>query len=318
LKTKKLYLAPLQSYTTADYRNLHQKYFGFVDKYYAPYLRFEPNKALKKSVLKDILPENNIKIPLVPQLLGTDIPMFIELLNRMKTWGYHEVNWNLGCPYPMVTGRGFGAALMQNTDHVKRTLDLVFKSVNVELSIKCRLGFKNADEIDTLLEILNQYPIKELTIHARTATQMYKGRANPQALLPIISESRHRLVYNGDIQSGQDIERLNQMFKSKIGAFMIGRALLKNPFLASEIKGHYLSKEEKQKILKDFHSDFFELSKQKLEPSHLLGRMLSFWEYLSYIFDNQHKIYKSIKKIRRIDKYEILTDRILEEEVLIS
>ena len=95
MKNIKLYLAPLQGYTNADYRNLHQKYFGGIDKYYSPYLRFEPNKAFKKSAYKDILPENNKDINFVPQILGTDVSMFIDLAKQFEDWGYKEMNWNL-------------------------------------------------------------------------------------------------------------------------------------------------------------------------------------------------------------------------------
>lgn len=312
--SKKIYLAPLQSFTNVDYRNLFEKYFDSVDKYYSPYLRFEPRKKIKESILKDILPENNEKINLVPQLLGTDVDLFIDWINRMEDWGYKEVNWNLGCPFPMVTGRGFGAALIREPEKVKAILDVVFEKINISLSIKCRLGFKAPEEIHSLLEILNLYPIKELTIHARTAKQMYKGKANPQALSSIISESKLPLVYNGDIQKTTDIEQLSVMFDDKIDAFMIGRALLKNPFLASEIKGKFLTKKEKRSVLESFHSEFLQINKQKLEPSHLLGRMQMHWEYLSFVFENQHKIYKSIKKTKRIDKYEILIDKIMQEE----
>jgi len=55
----KVLFAPLQGYTDAIYRQLHNKHFGGIDKYYAPYLRFEPNKDPKNSVLNDLLPENN-------------------------------------------------------------------------------------------------------------------------------------------------------------------------------------------------------------------------------------------------------------------
>jgi len=105
-----IYLAPLQGYTNYDYRNLHHKYFGGVDKYFSPYLRLELGKELKKSVLRDLQPENNEGLNFVPQILGTDISLFIQLAQQFKVWGYSEMNWNLGCPYPMVTNRGFGAA----------------------------------------------------------------------------------------------------------------------------------------------------------------------------------------------------------------
>ncbi len=308
---KKIYLAPLQGYTNADYRNLHYKYFGGVDKYYSPYLRFEPNKELKKSVLKDILPENNIGINLVPQILGTNISMFIDLAKRLENWGYKEINWNLGCPYPMVTKRGFGSALLQESGFVDEILEAVIEKINIPLSIKCRLGFENVNEIYPLIDVFNRYPLKEITIHTRVAKQMYKGKASPDSFLPLIDKSKHKLVYNGDVFFIKDIEDCNSLFDNKVDAFMLGRGILMNPFLASEIKGKLFSNDEKLSILKDFHSELFEINKQKLEPSHLLNRMIAHWEYLSYSFDNQHKVFKMIKKSKRIEKYIKVVEEVL-------
>jgi len=310
---KKIYLAPLQGYTNADYRNLHFKYFGGIDKYYSPYLRFEPNKDLKRSVLKDLDAELNKNINFVPQILGSDIPLFIELANRVDAWGYSELNWNLGCPYPMVTKRGFGSALLNKPDQIRRILDAVFSQIKIPLSIKCRLGFDNSDEIYKLLSVFNDYDIKELTVHTRTAKQMYKGQANPNAFIDIINTSKNTLVYNGDLRSVDDIKGLDVLFNNKIDTYMIGRGILMNPFLASEIKQIYFTRDEKREILRNFHAELLEYNKEKLEPSHLLGRMVGHWEYLSFSFENQHKIFKAIKKAKRLDKYEAVVQRIFAE-----
>ncbi len=306
----RIYLAPLQGYTNYDYRNLHHKYFGGVDKYYSPYLRFELGKEHKKSVLRDIQPENNEGLNFVPQILGTDISLFIQLAQQFKVWGYSEMNWNLGCPYPMVTNRGFGSALMQKPQLVRQILEEVFSKIEISLSIKCRLGFENPQEINDLIEVFNGFPIRELTIHTRTAQQMYKGVANPKALIPILEISKTPLCYNGDISKVSDIQAAKLLYNNKINSFMIGRGILKNPFLASEIKGTFLSKDDKIHIMKDFHNELFAFNSEKLEKSHLLGKMTTHWEYLSYMFDNQHKVYKAIKKNKRLDQYESLIDKI--------
>lgn len=306
----KIHLAPLQGYTNVDYRNLYNKYFGGVDKYYSPYLRFEPNKELKKSVLIDILPENNEEINFVPQILGTDIDLFIELAKRFEDYGYKELNWNLGCPYPMVTKRGFGSALMQTPEKVKQILETVLPKINIKLSVKCRLGFEYETDVLSLVEVLNNLPVYELTIHTRTAKQMYKGEANPLAFVPIIKKTEHKLIYNGDIKTVEDINSLNKFFDNNIHNFMIGRGLLMNPFLAQEIKGKTYEKTEKFKILKQFVDELYEVNSKKLQPSHLIQRMTTHWEYLSFMFEDQHKAFKKIKKAKSIAKYNIAVNEI--------
>lgn len=317
MNNPKIYFAPLQGLTNADYRNLHQKYFGGIDKYYSPYLRFEPSKPLKNSVLKDLNPENNTGVNFIPQVLGADIPLFLEQIERAESWGYQELNWNLGCPYPMVTNRGFGSALVKHPQKVDEILNQVFSTNKISISVKCRLGFEDENEIYELLKVFNKYPLAELTVHTRTAKQMYKGKAKPENFKSLIGLSKNELVYNGDINSISDIEKLNQCFDNKIERFMIGRGLLKNPFLASEIKGKVYSQDEKRLIIKDFSNALYTISREKLHDSHLLGRMNTHWEYLSYLFTNQHKIFKAIKKTKRIDKFENLIDKILLSEELL-
>lgn len=306
----KIHLAPLQGYTNADYRKLHNKYFGGVDKYYSPYLRFEPNKELKNSVLKDILPENNEGINFVPQVLGTDTSQFIEHAKQFKNYGYNELNWNLGCPYPMVTKRGLGSALLQTPEKVDHILESVLAKIDIKLSVKCRLGFENDDEIYALINIFNKYPIQELTVHTRTAKQMYKGEANPKAFVPLIKQANTKLIYNGDIKTITDIKNLSKLFDNKIDDFMIGRGLLMNPFLASEIKGTVLNKTEKLEIIREFINELLEIYSLKLQPSHLVQRITTHWEYLSFMFENQHKVYKNFKKAKNINKYNIAINKI--------
>ncbi len=299
-----IYFGPLQGYTDYIYRNLHQKYFGGVSKYFTPYLRFEPNKLCKKSVLNDLHPDNNLNQNIVPQVLGTDINKFINVCKIIQDWGYKEINWNLGCPYPMVTKRGYGSGILNNPEKVDKILDTILKETNLNFSIKCRLGFENENEIFDLLKVYNKYPLSEVTIHTRTAKQMYKGFANPDSFNEIIKESKHKLIYNGDIINPKDLNSLDNKFVQNINSWMIGRGLLQNPFLAKEINGEILDSNFKKEMFEKFYYELFEAYNSKLQPSHILMRMQTHWEYFSFLFENQRKVYKSIKKAKSIFVYE--------------
>ena len=302
----KIYFAPLQGYTDATYRNLHNKYFGGIDKYFTPYLRFEPNKEPKKSVLKDLLPENNENIHIVPQLLGKDINLFTEHCKKLEQQGYKEVNWNLACPFPMVYKRGFGSGLLQNSEEISKILDTVLPKIEIPLSIKCRLGFDDKNDIFNLIDTFNNFNLHEIIVHTRTAKQMYKGEADFDIFNKI--KSKNKLIYNGDILSQNDINKIE--YNNNI---MIGRGLLQNPFLAKELNNTAV--ENKKQIIEDFHSELFSAYEEKLEKSHLLTRMQKHWEYLSHSFVNQHKTYKSIKKASSIKKYNERISDIFSDKV---
>ena len=306
----KVLFAPLQGYTDSIYRRLHNKYFGGIDKYYAPYLRFEPNKEPKKSVLKELLPENNRGLELVPQLLGKDTDLFLFHINRLESQGYKSVNWNLACPYPMVYKRGFGSGLLQSPELIDIILSQIIPKISIPISIKCRLGFDDENEIHKLIEVFNRHDLKEIIVHARTAKQMYKGKASPEIFNEVLLQSKNELIYNGDIQTVDDYIRLKEIIGAEPNKIMIGRGLLQNPFLANELNGVFLPKVEKQSILRAFHDEIYFEYSNKLEKSHILRKMQTFWEYFSYNFDNQHKVYKLIKKASTIEKYSNRVDEI--------
>jgi len=278
-------------------------------------LRFEKNKEYKKSSLKDLLPENNKDISFVPQVLGSDVDLFLNIAKQIEEWGYTEMNWNLGCPYPMVTKRGFGSALIAKPEEVKKILESVLPQLNIKISLKCRLGFTDEDEIFELINVLNDFKIKELTIHTRIAKQLYKGKANPEKFIPLIEKSKHKLIYNGDINNIDNFNNLDNLFNGKQKDFMIGRGLLKNPFLASEIKGNFIDNTEKKTIIKEFHNELYQGYAEYLQTSHLLLTMKSQWEYLSFLFEDQHKTYKKIKKAKSIKHYNDAVSEILRNKL---
>ena len=299
----KIHFGPLQGFTNHTYRKLHQKYFGGVDKYYSPYLRFEKGKDFKKSAFRDLLPENNEGIPFVPQVLGSDVDIFKDVLKQIEDWGYNEVNWNLGCPYPMVTKRGFGSALVAKPEEVRIILEEIIPSTKLKFSVKTRLGLTDENEIYELIDVLNNFEIEELTVHTRIAKQLYKGKANPEKFIPLREKSKHKLIYNGDIVKVSDIEKLDAIFENQQDEFMIGRGLLMNPFLASEINEEIVEASAKKKILKEFHGELYQSYAESLQHSHLLTTMKSQWEYLSFMFENQHKTFKKIKKAKSMNHY---------------
>ncbi len=300
----KVLYAPLQGYTDAIYRNLHNKYFGGISNYYAPYLRFEPNKDPKNSVINDLLPDNNKDINLIPQLLGKDVGLFIEHTNKLQEQGYSSVNWNLACPYPMVYKRGFGSGLLQTPEIINELLSEIIPKIEIPLSIKCRLGFESKSEIHGLIDVFNNHNLQEIIIHARTAKQLYKGQASPKYFNSVINKSKNKLIYNGDINTIADYNKLSEILGHNPDNIMIGRGLLQNPFLATELNGMHYDNEYKKKTLQAFHDDIYKQYNIKLEKSHILRKMQTFWEYFSYNFENQRKVYKVIKKAVNIQKYE--------------
>ncbi len=170
-----LITSPLQGFTDFRFRNAFNKYFGGIDTFYTPYIRFNNDLVIKPSYERDLSPKNNAGIDLVPQIMTNDADEFLFAAKYVQNLGYNELNWNLGCPYPMVTSRGLGSGLISQPERVSSILNKVNSESNITISIKMRLGYSSSEEIFRLLPILEAYPIKCITIHPRIGKQLYKG-----------------------------------------------------------------------------------------------------------------------------------------------
>lgn len=300
----KLLLAPLQGFTDSYFRSAFHKNFGTVDQYYSPWIRSDNKGVIKKAQIRDVNPENNFGIPLIPQIMCNQIDDFLMLSDYLYNLGYQEINWNLGCPHPMVTNRGLGAALLKSPDKVISLLDAVLPKMRNKLSIKMRLGFEEETEILQLLPKLNDFPLTEIIIHARTAKQMYKGNVNPDAFKNCMNLTKHSLVFNGDITTYKSFKELRNRLP-EIKKWMIGRGLIANPFLAGMIKNDTEQLPESYKeIMLKFHDQLLERYAAHLSgEKHLLLKMLSFWHYFSSSFKDPQKAFKRIKKAKTLTAY---------------
>lgn len=302
----KIYFAPLQESTDHLYRCAHAKHFGGVDKYFAPYIVRQNDGTVKKSHLRDIASANNQGYNLIPQILAGNSDDFLYLAAILDENGYQEINWNLSCPYPMVTNKGLGSGLLPHPDQIESILSTVLPKLNAPLSIKLRTGLTSGDEIYKVIEILNAFPLKEIILHPRTGKQLYRGIPDEACFLEVSKITKHPLIFNGDINSKEDIDRLKTNMGSS-NTWMIGRGILKNPFLPQQLTcGILRDKAERIATLKNFHDEIFSKHAALLcGGSHLLMKMEKFWSYFAFSFPDPHKSFKRIKKASNITKYEM-------------
>ncbi len=308
-KNLKLILAPLQGFTDVTYRNVFSDHFKGLDEALAPFLSTMGQKRLKPSRIKDVDPENNKKLFVVPQILGNVPQDFIFLANHLFAMGHKKINWNLGCPHSKIAKKLRGSGLLCHPDKIDAFLDAVLPNLSNTLSVKIRLGRKSDQEISKLLPVFDKYPLDEIILHPRTGVQMYTGTSDHDAFENAISNSRHSFTYNGDITDLTSFNVVQNRF-SNIHRFMIGRGMLSNPFLAEDIK-EIVNQTDRIQRLKNFHDDLLENYKKIFSgPGHLTGRMKGFWTYLGPSFQDSAKPLKKILKsgsmttyLQRVDNF---------------
>jgi tRNA-dihydrouridine synthase len=297
--------SPLQGFTDFRFRNAFHKYFGGIDTFYSPYIKLNGKLVIKGSYERDILPENNSTLNVIPQIITNDAEEFLFVAKYVQQFGYKELNWNLGCPYPMVAKCGMGSGLISNTSQIEHILKRVHNETDIIVSMKMRMGYENPTEILDVFPILEQYPIKNIAIHARIGKQLYKGGVDLDSFQKCLDTSKQKIYYNGDITSVEKFRTMQERFPS-IDHWMIGRGLIADPFLPSMIKNNTTEyPKNKLEIFEAFHDTIYQEYDAYLQgPTPIRMKMLGFWEYFSESFSNPQKTYKKIKKAGNCKNYE--------------
>lgn len=307
--------SPLQGFTDFRFRNTFNKYFGGIDTFYSPYIRLNGKLVIKPAYERDNLPKNNSVPELIPQIMTNNAEEFLFVAKYVQQLGYKELNWNLGCPYPMVTKRGMGSGLICRPTKIDEVLKQVHAESDIVVSMKMRMGYEHSEEILDVFPILENYPIKNIAIHARIGKQLYKGGVDLDSFQRCLDNTNHKIYYNGDITSIATFNELRERFPT-IDHWMIGRGLIANPFLPNMIKNNSEAyPENRLEIFGKFHDTLFNEYEQALSgSSHVLIKMLHYWEYFATTFSNPHKTFKKIKKAKNIAAYDKAVKEILDSE----
>jgi len=297
--------SPLQGFTDFRFRNAFHTYFGGIDTFYSPYIRLNGKLDIKPAYERDILSKNNTVSELIPQVMTNDADEFLFVSKYVQSLGYGELNWNLGCPYPMVVNRCMGSGLINDAKRIDEILHRVHNESDILVSMKMRMGYEHSEEILDVFPILDKYPLKNIAIHARIGKQLYKGGVDLKSFERCLNHSKHKIYYNGDITSVQAFRAVKERFPS-IDHWMIGRGLIADPFLPSMIKRDSTEyPENRMEVFGKFVDTLFhEYSKALSGDSHLLLKMTSYWEYFSQSFPNPQKCFKKIKKAKSVAAYE--------------
>lgn len=304
-----IYFAPLEGITTYPYRNLHHKYFGGVEKYFTPFLAPGPEQGMSVKEMRDVLPENNAGVLVVPQILTNRAGDFLLASKKLLEMGYREINLNLGCPSGTVTAKKKGSGFLLYPDDLDRFFDEVFSDAAVRngeflVSVKTRIGKNEVEEWPELMQVYNRYPIHELTVHPRIQKEFYKGTPHLDVFTDILKESRNPVVYNGDLFTVEKVKEFREKFPT-VGTVMIGRGLIRNPALAEMI----LQEETEPEAdilprIREFHDALFEHYRETMSGDrNLLFRMKDLWSYMLAEVPDSEKLAKKIRKSQHVPEY---------------
>src|SRR6266480_4720420 len=174
--------------------------------------------------------------PLAIQIFGSDPGAMAEAARMVAAAGADIVDLNFGCPVKKVTKTGAGATLLDDPDRACRIVEAMASAVSIPVSVKVRRGLEEGSRV--CLEVgprLVEAGASTLTLHPRSARQMYTGEADHSLTAELVSLVEVPVVASGDISSRARAQSV--LATTGAAAVMIGRAAQGNPWALAEMMG---------------------------------------------------------------------------------
>lgn len=293
----KLYAAPLQGFTERPWREAHATIAGGIDEYFAPFSRVEKG-AVRSRDVREVAGEQDV----VGQAIFRDADELRLVVESLTGAGVRKIDLNLGCPFPPQVKKGRGAAMIERPDELLQASAVMAEFPEVEFSAKMRLGVSDCAAWRGAIDAVNTMSLRMLTVHPRVAVQQYSGDLHFDEFAALLEESRHPVVFNGDIVSAEDISRVADRFPAIVGV-MVGRGLLARPLLAREWRsGQIASDAEQLTAALAIHDRILAHYRATLcGDSQILQKIKPYWTYLAPILPRRAA--KALHKSRTLDAY---------------
>lgn len=229
-----LILAPMEDVTDSPFRSICKK-FG-ADLLITEFISSEglirdARKSKKKMNFEEM------ERPIGIQIFGANVESMIKATEMAEMAAPEFIDLNFGCPVRKVVMRGGGAALLLDIPKMIQMTVSVVRSTSLPVTVKTRLGWdKQHLEIIEIAERLQDAGIRAISIHGRTKTQLYGGKADWTLIGKVKENQRMKIPVfgNGDIDSPEKALEMKKRYG--VDGILIGRAAVGNPWIFRDIK----------------------------------------------------------------------------------
>lgn len=230
----KLILAPMHDVTNIAFRLMCKKYGAAL--VFTEFLSANAISRNNKAVLTNAI-TSKVERPVGVQIFSQNTESVCKA-GKILEKNFDIIDFNLGCPSVKILKQGSGAALMKRKNKIKEIIEELSKSVKIPVTVKMRSGIdnKNINALE-IAKICEEAGASAITIHPRTVSQGYSGKANWNLIKEIKESVRIPIIGNGDVFTLKDAEQI--MKETGCDYIMIGRTAIGNPFIFKKIN-HYL------------------------------------------------------------------------------
>ena len=186
--------------------------------------------------------------PLAVQIFGSEPALMDEAARMVADAGADIVDINFGCPVRKVTKTGAGATLLDDPDRACRIVEAVANAVDLPVSVKMRRGLEDGSR--ACLDVgprLVETGAASLTLHPRSAKQMYTGSADHSLTAELVEVVDVPVIASGDVTSRSRAQAV--LATTGASAVMVGRAAQGNPWVLREIMEAHASEPTREEVI---------------------------------------------------------------------
>ena len=177
--------------------------------------------------------------PVGVQLFGANPDNMAEAAKKVVDWKRPDfIDINFGCPVKKVVSKNGGSSLLKDCPLLAKVAETVARSVSLPVTAKIRIGWdERSINAATVAKTLEEVGIEAVSVHGRTRSQGYSGKANWEVIAACAQAVSIPVIGNGDLAGGADVKYRRDT--TRVSGVMIGRSAMPHPWIFREAK-HYL------------------------------------------------------------------------------
>jgi len=248
---------------------------------------------------------NEDERPIAMQIFGASPERMAESAVMVEAMGVDIIDINMGCPVKKVVRQGGGSNLLRDIPLMEKIFRAVRRAVQAPLTVKIRSGWDH-DSINAVevLKLAEDCGIEALTIHGRTRSDMFSGKADRRVIAEVKAAARIPVIGNGDVFTPADAEKMFR--ETGVDGVMIGRGAIGNPWLLSQswdyLNGHPVEQPGVEERA-GFVLEFLEKIQSELPPPVVLGKLKKIGGSLSKGFPGSSQLRARMHSAHTADEF---------------